>query len=356
MTSLRVTLVTLGHPDTVTGGYLYHRRMARAATANDAALTFVSFPDRPFPLPALAGPTVARQVRGHSPDVVALDSIAAAFAAPWLWRFSGPLAAIVHQSPGGIGHGTARSVVQRQLDLFTYRRCDQIMVASETLIDELTKRGIKPERIVFVAPGRDLDETRDTALDLRLGRGTAALCVANWSEHKGIVELLHAFALIPEPLCTLHLVGDEDVDPRYAGRVRELLARGDLAERVVRHGPLLSEEVGTMYRAADVFIMPSTREAYGTVYGEAMAAGLPVVGWNLGNLARLARHELDGFLLKPGDIAGLAEAITKLSQDTKLRNRMSDSARARADAFPTWHESAALFFSVLRVLAESTKK
>ena len=356
MTLLRVALVTLGDPAALTGGYLYHRRMARAATANDATLSFVSFPDRRFPLAALAGPTVARQVRKQRPDVVAVDSIAAAFAAPWLRRFPGPLATIIHQSPGGIGHGAVRSVVQRHLDLFTYRRCDRIVVASETLIDELMSHGVEPETIVFVAPGRDVAATKDAEIDLRVGRGSAALCVANWGEHKGIEELLRAFTLVPEPLCTLHLVGDEGVDPRYAGRVRELLARGDLTERVVRHGPLPSEKVGAMYRAADMFVLPSTREAYGTVYGEAMAAGLPVVGWNLGNLAHLARQERDGFLLEPGDVAGLAEAITKLSQDGELRDRMSHSATGRASSFPTWSESADLFFSVLRPLVESTKR
>jgi len=356
VTLLRVALVTVGDPAALTGGYLYHRRMARAARANDATLSFVSFPDRPFPLPALAGSHVAKKIRKQRPDVVALDSIAAAFAAPSLRRFPGPLAAIVHQSPGGIGHGALRTLVQRRLDLDAYRRCDRIMIASETLIDELKRHGVKPERIVFVAPGRDVSATKDAALDLRRGRQSAALCVANWSEHKGIVELLRAFTLVPEPFCTLHLVGDEDVDPRYTARVGELLARTDLAARVVRHGPLASEEVGAMYRAADFFVLPSTREAYGTVYGEAMAAGLPVVGWNLGNLANLARQERDGFLLEPGDIAGLTEAITKLGQDGELRDRMSRSARVRADTFPTWSESADLFFSVLRALVESKKR
>jgi glycosyltransferase involved in cell wall biosynthesis len=84
-----------------------------------------------------------------------------------------------------------------------------------------------------------------------------------------------------------------------------------------------------------------------------MAAGLPVLGLNLGNLARLARQSRDGLLLEPGDVAGLAGAITKLSQDDELRDRMSHSAKERADSFPTWQQSAERFFSVLRALAES---
>jgi glycosyltransferase involved in cell wall biosynthesis len=356
MTILRVTLVTLGDPATLTGGYLYQQRMAKAASANRAVLSFVSFPDRRFPLPALAGPSVAREIHKQRPDVVVLDSIAAAFAAPWLRTFPHPLATVIHQSPGGVGHARMRKVVQRNLDLIAYRRCNRIMVASETLIDELMKHGIEREAIVFVPPGRDVAATGSATIDLRRGRGSAALCVANWIEHKGIVELLRAFTLVPESLCILHLVGDKGLDPRYTARVEELLARADLAERVIRHGPLHPEEVGGLYRSADLFVLPSTREAYGTVYGEAMAAGLPVVGWNLGNLARLARQGRDGLLLEPGDVAGMAEAITRLGQDGELRDRMSRSAKERAGSFPTWNESADLFFSVLRNLVESSTK
>ncbi|MDQ4024612.1 MAG: hypothetical protein M3217_03840, partial [Actinomycetota bacterium] len=55
MTRMQISLVTLGDPGTQTGGYLYHRRLADAAAAHDAAVRFVSFPDHPFPLPALFG-------------------------------------------------------------------------------------------------------------------------------------------------------------------------------------------------------------------------------------------------------------------------------------------------------------
>jgi glycosyltransferase involved in cell wall biosynthesis len=44
------------------------------------------------------------------------------------------------------------------------------------------------------------------------------------------------------------------------------------------HGPVPAEQVAVLYREADVFVLPSLREPFGTVWGEAMAAGLPVVG------------------------------------------------------------------------------
>jgi glycosyltransferase involved in cell wall biosynthesis len=51
-----------------------------------------------------------------------------------------------------------------------------------------------------------------------------------------------------------------------------------------------------LYRAADVFVLAASREPYGTVWGEAMASGLPVIGWRVGNLPHLAKDEREGLL------------------------------------------------------------
>ena len=54
--TLLAALITLGDPGRLTGGYLYHRRLAELAPRHEARLDFVSFPDRPFPLAILDGP------------------------------------------------------------------------------------------------------------------------------------------------------------------------------------------------------------------------------------------------------------------------------------------------------------
>jgi glycosyltransferase involved in cell wall biosynthesis len=126
------------------------------------------------------------------------------------------------------------------------------------------------------------------------------------------------------------------------------LSRPDLAGRVVVHGPLPAEQVAGLYRAADVFVLPSLRETYGTVWGEAMAAGLPVVGWRAANLPHLAEHGREGLLAGPGDVAALSAALARLAGDEDLRRRMAVAAGRRAAERPTWAESAALFFAALR--------
>ncbi len=364
---LAVALVTLGDPGRLSGGYLYHRRMAELAPANHARVRFVSLPDRPFPLPALAGPAVLRQAGQLRParhgaavagraDVVVVDSIAAAFLGPWLARRRGgpPLVGSLHQPPGGIDHGPVRRALQAPLDRLAWRRACLLLVASQALAGQLAAQGLPGERIRVVPPGRDLAPAAGgPPADLRLGRQAAILCVANWVRRKGILELLDAVAMLPDGLATLHLAGDDRADRRYGARVRARLSRPDLAGRVVVHGPLPKQQVAALYRAADVFALPSLREPYGTVWGEAMAEGLPVVGWRAGNLPHLAEHGRQGLLAPPGDVAGLGQALARLAGDEPLRQRLGAAARRRAAARPTWQESAARFFAALREAAQA---
>jgi glycosyltransferase involved in cell wall biosynthesis len=242
--------------------------------------------------------------------------------------------------------------VQAPLDRLAWRHARLLVVASEALGEELAAQGYPRDRIRVVPPGRDLPAAPAApAVDLRGGRRAGLLCVANWVERKGVLELLEAVARLPEGLATLHLAGDDHADPRYGERVRRRLSRPDLAGRVVVHGPLPAERVAALYQAADVFALPSLREPYGTVLGEAMAAGLPVVGWRAGNLPHLATDGLQGRLVAPGDVAALSAALAELAGDEGLRRRMGVAAWRRAAARPTWSRSAALFFAALREAA-----
>ncbi len=353
-------MITLGDPGQLTGGYLYHRRMAEAAPAHDTRMRFVSFPALPFPLPAARAAPVLRQACSPGTDVIVLDSIAAAYLAPRLVLHAPvvPLVAILHQPPGGIDHTWPRGRVQAHLDRTAYRRAAVLVLASAAIVPQLPAD--LRARAIVVPPGRDsrpppaepaTPPPSTTADELRHGRRAALLYVGNWVERKGLLELLAAVAALPPDLATLHLAGRDDVDRRYAARVHARLARPDLAGRVVRHGALNRAQVSALYHSADVFVLPSVREPYGTAYGEAMAAGLPVVGWRAGNLQHLATHGREGLVLQPGDVPGLAAALRRLADDEPYRRRLGEAARQRAATLPTWEESSSRLFATLRAVA-----
>jgi glycosyltransferase involved in cell wall biosynthesis len=167
---------------------------------------------------------------------------------------------------------------------------------------------------------------------------------------KGTLDLLEAFSRLSPDVATLHLVGRDDVEPAYTTRVRRRLRAPDLAGRVQVHGAVSSDEVARLYAGADAFVLPSYREPYGTVYGEALAAGLPVIGWRAGNLPHLAVDGREGVVLEPGDIVGLSDAMQRVALDPEWRAGLSAAARQRGTSLPKWRDTAAVFFDVLRAL------
>jgi glycosyltransferase involved in cell wall biosynthesis len=352
---LVLPLVTLGDPGRLTGGYLYHRRMAEAASANQARILFLSFPEWPFPLAALRGGAVLRRSVELRASALLLDSIAAALAGPALAtrRLAVPVIGVLHQPPGGIDHGAVRASVQAPLDRLALRRADVLIAPSDLLAEQLAEAGFARSRIRVVPPGRDVAPAGEgLAQELRHGRRAALLTVANWLPQKGILELLEAFARLPADAGTLHLAGDESAAPRYAARVRSRLRAGDLDGRVVVHGSLSPQDVAGLYRSADVFVLPATRESYGAVWGEATAFGLPVVGWRAGNLPNLVEDEREGLLVEPGDVEALSRALSRLAVEPDERARLGAAAKRRALALPTWEDSAALFFATIREALE----
>jgi glycosyltransferase involved in cell wall biosynthesis len=352
---LVLPLITLGDPRRVSGGYLYHLRMAEAAPDHNAQIRFLSFPEWPFPLAALRGPAMLRRAEEGGASAVLLDSIAAALAGPavTMRRPGVPLIAILHQPPGGIDHPTVRALAQTRLDRLALRRADALVAASDHLAEQLVGKGLTESRIRVVPPGRDMAAPPAVPPeDLRRGRRLVFLCVANWLPQKGILELLDAFGRLPPDAATLHLAGDESADVRYAARVRARVADADLIGRVVRHGPRAATDLAALYAAADVFVLPASRESYGTAWGEAMGFGLPVVGWRAGNLPHLAQDGREGLLVEPGDTNALAQALMRLALDGELRTRLGAAAKRRALERPTWGASAALFFAAIREVVE----
>jgi len=175
-------------------------------------------------------------------DVLLVDSIAAWLVAPCAQRAANrrlPLAAILHQPPGGIDNSAARRRIQAVLDRNLYRRCGLLIAASESLREDLVAppHRLPADCIRVIAPGSDVAAMPTGPVpDLRHGRRAAAVSVGNCIARKGVLELLDALGRLPNDRVTLHLAGRDDVEPAYTERVRGRLAV--LGDRVVHHGVL----------------------------------------------------------------------------------------------------------------------
>jgi glycosyltransferase involved in cell wall biosynthesis len=95
-------------------------------------------------------------------------------------------------------------------------------------------------------------------------------------------------------------------------------------------GRLSDEELDLVFAKATIFAMASEREGFGLVYVEAMAHGLPCVCVDVGASKEVVKHEEVGLVAKARDSQSLVDAIRRLIQDRKLYERLSSTAKSRA--------------------------
>jgi glycosyltransferase involved in cell wall biosynthesis len=94
-----------------------------------------------------------------------------------------------------------------------------------------------------------------------------------------------------------------------------------------------------LWRAADLFVMPTRNEAFGLVFQEAAAAGLPAIGTRLNAIPEIVSDGETGILVTPASIPELAAALDRLISSAELRAAFGLAARHKIeeDADPERH-------------------
>lgn len=109
--------------------------------------------------------------------------------------------------------------------------------------------------------------------------------------------------------------------------------------RLVRGVRTQTREWADVWRSADVFVMPTRNEAFGLVYQEAAAAGLPTIGSCLNAVPEIISDGQTGLLTAPGNCAQLIAAMNAMAASPDDRHRMGQAARQKigVDADPDVH-------------------
>jgi glycosyltransferase involved in cell wall biosynthesis len=143
---------------------------------------------------------------------------------------------------------------------------------------------------------------------------------------KGVAEIIRAATSLPESasfLCVF--VGAEAPQAKEDGTIEHFmqLARSIGVEHRVRFlGPVAPETLAGIYLAADAVLLPTHKDCFPKVLVEAGLAGNPLVTTNAcGSAGLIVQDGVNGFVIEPGDIGQLAQAMAKLS-DPELRARM----------------------------------
>jgi phosphatidylinositol alpha-mannosyltransferase len=115
--------------------------------------------------------------------------------------------------------------------------------------------------------------------------------------------------------------------------VREVLGE-DLAPHVSLLGELTEAEKSAFLRSVDVYCAPNLLgESFGIVLIEAMAAGAPIVASDLDAFARVLEDGAAGVLVRRGDPAALARALSQLLGDPARRAQLSAAGREAAAGY-----------------------
>ncbi len=185
------------------------------------------------------------------------------------------------------------------------------------------------ERIVTVPLGVDTQRFSPRR-PARAANPPTLLFVGQLRHYKGVEDLLHALALMPQPARPRLLLSGHGP---MRGKWEALSQSLNLAGEVTFLGNVPDTDLPALYRSADIFILPSTSraESFGMVLVEAMASGLPCITTEIGSgNSYVVQDGVTGLVVPPRDPRALAAAITRLTDDAALRARLGAAGVQRA--------------------------
>lgn len=242
----------------------------------------------------------------------------------------------------GLRYETAGGNRRRLLMVMEGASCacaTSVIAVSDSVRNRLIEDGVvRPEKVKVLGAGSisGVDVSRfihneDSARRFRSIHGLdlnipLVLFVGRLANDKGVSELATAWSEVRRRGVNAQLVvvgPVDESDPLAA----ETVARIGSLPGVLAIGFL--EDPAPAYSAADLLVLPSYREGFGTVILEAAAAGVPSVATDVTGLRDAVVHGQTGLLVAPRTVLPLAEAIQLVIEDEGLRQGLGRRAKAR---------------------------
>jgi glycosyltransferase involved in cell wall biosynthesis len=334
---MRIAFLVPDIHDRPTGGNIYNRRIA-AALPERAGVEVVPWAPDDDPQPPVE----------DAPDTIVVDSLLLrppdALRALRAAHPEASLILLAHYlhciDPGE--QASAAAATERALLPLVDGAITTSPFAREALVDE----GMPAATVEVVPPGLDAPY-RAPVTDRNATGPPALLTVANLLPGKGLPAFVETLGRLDDTAWRWTLVGDDALDPAFAGRLRTQIRESPIADRIRLPSPVPPADLRARYDAADVFVLPSQFETCSMAAREAMARGVPVVGYAVGGLPDNFGDADAGLLAPPDRPDALADALRTLLAHPERRRRMGEAARQRSRSFPTWNEAGARFHSAL---------
>jgi glycosyltransferase involved in cell wall biosynthesis len=183
-----------------------------------------------------------------------------------------------------------------------YQNAALTFVRSSNVLRSLIEEyGQTPESAVLVYAGSNAAVSQATRTMSDYTKNNILFVGLDW-QRKGGPDLVEAFKLVLEkyPTAQLTIVG---ASPSLQIPNCEVV------------GKVPAEELERYYQQASIFCLPTYLEPFGIVFIEAMTARLPIVATRVGAIPDFVEQGKNGWLVEPGDIPGIADALLNLLDD-----------------------------------------
>ncbi|MEI6290656.1 MAG: glycosyltransferase family 4 protein [Chloroflexota bacterium] len=341
MPGIKIGFVIYGSLDTISGGYLYDRKLVEYLRSNGDQVEVISLPWRNY-LMHLSDNLNFRLPNGF--DILIEDELNhPSLLSANSQKHPYPVISLVHHLRSSEQFPSLERSLYQFFEKKYLHAVDGFIFNSGTTrtVVESLAGSEKPAILAFPPTDRfgaaispDYVHTRsfsDSPLKVTF--------LGNVIPRKGLSTVLGALKKITENV-TLDVIGSLTVDKVYAEQMQKLTAEYGLAQKVTFHGALELGGIEPILRNSHLMVVPSSYEGFGMVYLEGMCFGLPAIGSTSGAAGEIIQPGKTGYLVDPGDSNALADILQKLAANRILLNDLSQQALIRYAAQPTWEQTA----------------
>jgi glycosyltransferase involved in cell wall biosynthesis len=337
---MKIGFVIYGSLDTLSGGYLYDRKLVEYLRSQGDEVEIISLPWRnyfshltdnfTFNLPT--GFDILIQDELNHPSLIGANRE----------KHPYPIVSLVHHLRCSELRPKWQNDFYRVIEKKYLKSVDGFIFNSQTtkgVVNILI--GNSKTDVVAYPPTDRFGEaiSEEEIIERSKSKELRILFLGNVMERKGLHVLLSAVS--SQPLAVkVDIVGSLSVEPKYAKQMQEFVATHNLTSHITFHASLNNEPLKQILKKSHILIVPSSYEGFGIVYLEGMGFGLPAIGTTAGAASEVIEHDKTGYLIEPNDSETLAKQISKLVEDRGLLNQLSLNALKRYQSQPKWDETA----------------